>query len=171
MKTLTLILTCLILASCEVEDIQPVEVIQPRPFVSHRDTSSFKTGRYNGTMHLQIPGHTDIVNPAYREIFTHQGNYVMRWWSAPDTTSLAPIADTLHYTMTHDVTNTSCGIQRFVYDYTVTTTRQYDSIFEQGTVRFRWYFNGTLQKDLPGEFTAKLKYVDKLTPHRGGWQP
>jgi len=170
MKTLTLIFACLILASCVDEPVEP-EPRKGTPFQSTRDTSTYKTGRYYGTMHLQIPGQVDVVNVAYREIFQYQSSYVMRWWSAPDTTSLAAIADTLRYTMTHDVTNTSCGVQRFVYDYTVTTTRHYDSIFEHGSVRYRFYFNGALLKDLPGEFTAKLKFVDGLTPHRNGWQP
>jgi len=71
--------------------------------------------------------------------------------------------------MTYDRTNTSCGLQRSIYDYSVTTIRKGDSVFESGAVRYRWYYEGNLIKDLQGTFTVKLKYIDKLTPNKNNW--
>lgn len=157
---------CLILLSCEKEGIEPLNPINPIPFISHRDTSHFKTGRYRGETHLIIPGQeVDKIQPAYREIVQVNNDYLVRWWSAPDTTALATISDTLHYTMVFDVTNTSCGLQRFVYDYTVTSYRINDSIFESGTVRHRWYYNNQLMKDMQGTFESRLKFIDNKTPN------
>jgi len=169
MKTLTaagLLLMCLSFTSCEVESIDPVAVIQPHPFQSQRDTATFKTGRYSGESRLIIPGQVDITNPAYLELFQCENLYVVRWWTSPDTVSLAAITDTLRYVMTYDRTNTSCGLQRSIYDCSVTTIRKGDSVFESGAVRYRWYYEGNLIKDLPGSFTVKLKYIDKLTPNK-----
>jgi hypothetical protein len=68
--------------------------------------------------------------------------------------------------MTYDRTNTSCGYQRSVYDFTAISYMVNDSLFESGTVRHRFWYEGRLLKDINGIWSAKLRYIDHLTPQK-----
>lgn len=151
----------LLFGCSKADDVLPEPIHEPVIICNQ-----FKTGRYLGKHTMDIPGNATVINTATREIYQEGDSLVIRWWSCPDTTATALIQDTLTYIMTYDRINTSCGHQRSVYDFTATSYMINDSLFESGTVHYRFWYEGRLLKDITGTWSAKFRWIDKLTPNK-----
>lgn len=160
-----LALLLMIATACEKEPVAPDQPEQFRPIATagHRDTLEPIAGRYKGTMYYCVPGLVEQTINTTREIrHLSDSTFDCRWWSWPDTSVIVHRGDTLHYTMTSDVTNTNCGHQRVIWDYSSTATFENNTITEYGTVRYRLYYYGELVKELHGTWHSSAAWHSKL---------
>jgi hypothetical protein len=167
MKIIIAIMAAVLLfAACEKEAIEP----QPSErtgtaYTGTRDTRNPLPGIYEGTMYYSIPGHVDTNVVYTRRTIRYTDDtteITIKWADIPDTIAFATPVAVISYTMTLIFESESCGLQKAIYDYYTTATVSYDSIFETGTIRYRWYYDNELRRDLTGRFTAKLKRTKKL---------
>lgn len=166
MKTAIFTLICACLLSC-TKDAEIVPEIAPERtksvFMTNRDTRTPKQGVWEGKSFILLHSDSALINKAFRNIrYTSDSTVTIQWWTIPDTAILVNVADTLRYVYTSDQTNTSCGEQRVIYDYTSTGFVRNDTLFESGTVRYRWYYYGQLRKELNGTFESWVKFKRHL---------
>ncbi len=162
MKTALFVVFCACLMSC-TKDSEIVPEIAPkrhgRATWLTKDVRTPKQGIYEGQGSVILHSDSALINKAFRTIrYTSDSTVTIQWWSNPDTAILVDVADTLRYVYTSDQTNTSCGEQRTIYDYTSTGFVRNDTLFESGTVRYRWYYYGQLRKELNGTWESWVKF-------------
>lgn len=149
----------LLIVSCE-KDIQPEPARTTCPYYGQRETRVPMPGVYEGIMTITIPGYVDSNTVYTRRTITYITNdseINIKWCDIPDTFAIAQPGKNFHYTMTLKFSSLSCGQQDAIFDYYPIVTCIYDSLFEAGNVRYRWYYEGELRQDFTGRFTAKLK--------------
>ncbi len=162
MKTALFALFCACLMSC-TKDTEIVPEIAPErtksAYRTNRDTRTPKQGVWEGKSAVLLHSDSALINKAFRTIrYTSDSTVTIQWWTNPDTAILVQVADTLRYVYTSDQFNNSCGEQRTIYDYTSTGFVRNDTLFESGTVRYRWYYYGQLRKELTGTWQSWVKF-------------
>jgi len=161
MKTTLITLLCLLLLSCEKEaEIYPDKPVRTaRGFHTNKDVRTPKQGSYEGISSVLLHTDSALIQKAFRIIrYQSDTTFLIQWWTHPDTAVLVQVADTMHYIFTTDQTNYSCGEQRVIYDYTVTGYVSHDTIFEAGTVRYRWFYYGVLKVEKNGTWSSWVKF-------------
>jgi hypothetical protein len=107
----------------------------------------------------------DVIVPAIREVrYLSDSTFDMRWWTYPDTSVTVNVTDTLRYVMPLHWHNTSCGVQDTWHIYDVTGIFRNDTLFETGTLEYKFYYYGELKQHFFGTFTAYSMFERKLRP-------
>lgn len=159
----TLLFTALLcaFASCDKQEhISDADIRQGTATHASRETRVPMPGIYEGIITITIPGYVENSTQYTRRTITYitgPDEVHIKWCDIPDTFAIAQSGKEFGYVMTLKFSSSSCGQQDAIFDYTVQATSQYDSLFESGTIRYRWYYEGELRRDLPGTFTAKLR--------------
>jgi hypothetical protein len=163
-----LILLLLILSACEPDEQEQDIVYADRTmryFRTDKDVRKPKAGVWRGELHFVIPDKYDVTAHAIREVrYLSDSTFDMRWWSYPDTSVTVNVTDTLRYVMPLHWHNTSCGVQDTWHIYDVTGIFRNDTLFETGTLEYKFYYYGELKQHFFGTFTAYSMFERKLRP-------
>lgn len=162
-----LILLCL--AACEKpEDVDPLPA-KPERFMryyrSEKDTRTPRPGKWSGQNTYDLPGVASTTIPAWRLIrYLNNSDslFELHWYSSPDSFTFVQPADTMRYTIVFDETNTSCGVQRTVWEWESTAYFRNDTMVEHGTVNYRWYYYGELRKQSRGTWQSWVTWERKM---------
>jgi hypothetical protein len=155
---------CLI--SCEKEPENPGSEITNRTargFRTNKDVRTPKEGEWQGENTFDLPNVASKTMPAWRRIqYLNDSLFKVQWYSHPDTFDLVTPCDTMRYEMVFDQTNTTCGIQRTIWQWNVTAFMVGDTLCESGTIYYQFYYYGILRKESIGSWSSKVTWKRKV---------
>jgi hypothetical protein len=162
MRTIVFAWLLLCFVGCEKEPFAPEPQNRRATGIITNRNRSPREGTYEGELQYSIPDMVDQTIYTQRQItYLNDSLIVIKWWSKPDTCDTISITTGITYTMAFRKASNTCGNQEVFYIWNSSGQVKNDTIFEHGTVEYRFYFEGELRVNRHGQWQSWVKWKSK----------